>query len=192
MNAITIFLFVVLCGYSCLSCFGFRHRRGGGFQHILLISILISLACYAYQIAGITFPLSGEQYAGLCGLTLSIALLAWAIRCHRSRPGAAFAGYLPGTLIRHGPYRIVRHPIYLSYLLALLSGVAIIARAELLVIPIWMLFLYHIAARQEENQILSSPLRESYLEYARQAGRFLPRLTTCLGSGDRGSAAAKP
>jgi protein-S-isoprenylcysteine O-methyltransferase len=180
MNTISISLFMVLAGYACLPCFGFRHRRGSGLQYILLISILASLAFYAYYVGGITFPLSSLQYTGLCGLTLSTALLVWAIRCHPRRPGAAFAGYLPATLVRHGPYRMVRHPIYVSYLLAMLSGVAIVARAELIVIPIWMLIMYHVAARQEEDQILGSSMREPYLQYTLQAGRFLPRLTTCL------------
>jgi protein-S-isoprenylcysteine O-methyltransferase Ste14 len=180
MSTMSTFLFLVLAGYACLPCFGFRHRRGGGLQRILLLSILVSLAFYAYCLAGIALPLSGVQYAGLFGLAPSVALLVWSLRCHRGRPGAAFAGYLPVALVRHGPYRVVRHPIYVSYLLAMLSGVAIAARAELIVIPIWMFILYLIAARREESQILRSPLRESYLAYTSQSGMFLPRLTTCL------------
>jgi protein-S-isoprenylcysteine O-methyltransferase Ste14 len=187
MSAIRTFLLLVLAGYACLSCFGFRHRRGDALQSVLLLSALVSLAFYAYHIAGTTFPLRGVQYAGLCGLALSIALLGWAFRSHRGRPGAAFAGYLPVAVVRHGPYRMVRHPIYASYLLATLSGVAIVARAELIVIPIWMFVLYHIAARREERQILGSPLREAYLEYTSQAGMFFPRLTACLRSVNPGS-----
>jgi protein-S-isoprenylcysteine O-methyltransferase Ste14 len=179
MSAIRTFLLLVLAGYASLSCFGFRHRRGSGLQSVLLLSTLVSLAFYAYHVAGMTFPLRGFQYAGLCGLTLSIALLGWAVRSHRTRPGAAFAGYLPVAVVRHGPYRIVRHPIYTSYLLATLSGVAIVARAELIAIPIWMFVLYHIAARREEGQILESPLRQEYLDYTSQAGMFFPRLTAC-------------
>jgi protein-S-isoprenylcysteine O-methyltransferase Ste14 len=182
MSAFSTFLFMVLAGYACLPCFGFRHQKGGGLQCILLISIIVSLAFYVYYVAGIAFPLGLLQYTGLCGLTFSIALLVWAIRCHGSRPGAAFAGYLPAALIRHGPYRMVRHPIYVSYLLAMLSGVAIAARAELIAIPIWMLVLYRIAARREEDQILKSPMRELYLEYTSQTGMFFPRLPTCLRS----------
>jgi protein-S-isoprenylcysteine O-methyltransferase Ste14 len=187
MNTIRVFLFVVLAGYACLACFGFRHRRGGGLQHVLVLSILVALAFYAYSIGGVTFPLSGLQCAGLCGLILSTALLVWTMRSHGSRPGAAFAGYLPAVLVTRGPYRMVRHPVYGSYLLAMLSGVALAARAELIAVPIWMFVLYYIAARREEDQILRSPLRGVYLEYASQAGMFLPRLSTCLRSVTSGS-----
>jgi protein-S-isoprenylcysteine O-methyltransferase Ste14 len=116
MNTVSTFLLVILAGYACLPCFGFRHGRGGGLQYTLVISILVALALYAYHIAEVKPPLSGIQYTGVCGLMLSIGLLVWAIRSHRGRPGAAFAGHLPVALIRHGPYRLERHPIYTSYL----------------------------------------------------------------------------
>jgi protein-S-isoprenylcysteine O-methyltransferase Ste14 len=76
----------------------------------------------------------------------------------------------------------MRHPIYASYLLAMVSAAAIAARAELLAIPIWMMVLYQIAARREEVEILKSPLRRSYLIYASRTGMFIPSLTGFLRS----------
>lgn len=79
-------------------------------------------------------------------------------------------------LIRTGPYRTIRHPIYTGILLALL-GTAITfgeVRALLAVAIAWSSF--YIKARREEL-FLSQEFGPSFAEHKRSTGMFLPRFS---------------
>jgi protein-S-isoprenylcysteine O-methyltransferase Ste14 len=75
-----------------------------------------------------------------------------------------------------GPYRLVRHPVYSSYLLAFLAMLVAfpnIVSATLFGINL-VFFIY--AAVAEEQVLSSSPLASAYSAYKNSAGMFLPRL----------------
>ena len=79
-------------------------------------------------------------------------------------------------LIRTGPYRAIRHPIYTGILLALL-GTAV-AEGEvrgLVAVAIAWLSLY-IKARREES-FLAQEFGAGFTEHLRHTGMFLPRLS---------------
>jgi len=80
-------------------------------------------------------------------------------------------------LIRHGPYRYVRHPVYGSFT-AIAVGTALIFRSYLLtaVAVAWVTAARWWAAAEE--QLLTSPegFGDAYRRYADRTGRFLPRL----------------
>jgi protein-S-isoprenylcysteine O-methyltransferase Ste14 len=79
-------------------------------------------------------------------------------------------------LIRTGPYRAMRHPIYTGILLALL-GTAITfgeVRALLAVALAWLSF--YIKARREEL-FLSQEFGAGFAEHKQRTGMFLPRLS---------------
>jgi protein-S-isoprenylcysteine O-methyltransferase Ste14 len=79
-------------------------------------------------------------------------------------------------LIRTGPYRAIRHPIYTGILLALL-GTAISfgeMRALLAVAIAWLSF--YIKARREEL-FLSQEFGPSFAEHKQSTGMFLPRFS---------------
>lgn len=79
-------------------------------------------------------------------------------------------------LIRTGPYRAIRHPIYTGILLALL-GTAVAngeVRALLAVGVAWISF--YIKARREES-FLAQEFGTGFAEHLRHTGMFLPRVT---------------
>lgn len=79
-------------------------------------------------------------------------------------------------LIRTGPYRSIRHPIYTGILLALL-GTAVNfgeVRALLAVVIAWLSF--YIKARREES-FLSQEFGPGFAEHKQHTGMFLPRLS---------------
>lgn len=79
-------------------------------------------------------------------------------------------------LIRTGPYRAIRHPIYTGILLALL-GTAVAngeVRALLAVGIAWISF--YIKARREES-FLAQEFGTGFAEHLRHTGMFLPRVT---------------
>ena len=79
-------------------------------------------------------------------------------------------------LIRTGPYRSIRHPIYTGILLALL-GTAVNfgeVRALLAVVIAWLSF--YVKARREES-FLSKEFGPNFKEHKQHTGMFLPRFS---------------
>ena len=78
------------------------------------------------------------------------------------------------TLIITGPYALVRHPIYaLQCLLALLTFVAVPHLLVAIVAFIQIVLLQWEARREEKH--MASVHGETYINYMRQVGRFIPR-----------------
>lgn len=79
-------------------------------------------------------------------------------------------------LITSGTYGIVRHPLYLSYLL-IWAGGTIITNALLSWITMcYLLAFYVISARKEEKILRESKYSREYSDYCQNVGMFLPRI----------------
>jgi protein-S-isoprenylcysteine O-methyltransferase Ste14 len=79
----------------------------------------------------------------------------------------------PNYVVDRGPFRYVRHPVYLAALMAYV-GTAISSLSLLsfaLLIPIFVFYNY-IAGYEEK--LLEAKLGESYREYERKTGKWLP------------------
>jgi protein-S-isoprenylcysteine O-methyltransferase Ste14 len=78
------------------------------------------------------------------------------------------------VLIESGPYRFVRHPVYLGYLALLLgSGVASLNVCLLLIWPVSLLGIPIEAASEE--QLLEERFGQDYERYVRRTGWRVPR-----------------
>ncbi len=116
-------------------------------------------------------------WTGVAGYGLAYGLFAWALLAHgRKRPSFAFIPVAPASFTDAGPYRWIRHPIYTAYLLAWLAGALVCGQPGLLVLLALMTAFYYRAARQEEEQFLTSPLAGQYRAYRLRTGMFLPKL----------------
>jgi protein-S-isoprenylcysteine O-methyltransferase Ste14 len=106
---------------------------------------------------------------------LSGGLFVWgAATVKRNRLTAVFTDDTPAELITAGPFRWVRNPFYLSYLLAYTQAL-LAARSWWAVLPLaWMGVVYGTAVWLEERKFLRSPLADSYRRYSRRTGRFIP------------------
>lgn len=115
---------------------------------------------------------------GVSGSILYLAALGlfwWSIKTNSRHPlSAAFSPDLPVHLVAHGPYRIIRHPLYCSYLLCWLAGSVVTARIWLAPSVAVMLGIYLVAASREENKFMRSPLCEAYEQYRSHTGLFFP------------------
>lgn len=81
----------------------------------------------------------------------------------------------PGhRLIRHGPYRMVRHPSYTGALLCF-SGLALSfgywATAIMIILPVISIYLWRIA---KEEHILTDAFGPAYQEYRYHTYRLIP------------------
>jgi protein-S-isoprenylcysteine O-methyltransferase Ste14 len=76
-------------------------------------------------------------------------------------------------LIRNGPYRYLRHPIYTGVLVALAGTALVIGEWRGVVAVILMGLNYYIKATREEK-ILAASFGEAFAEHKKRTGFFLP------------------
>jgi protein-S-isoprenylcysteine O-methyltransferase Ste14 len=111
----------------------------------------------------------------ICGAALSVAGLALSIWTFWSFPSIGTGHYVAeGQLvIRHGPYRWVRHPTYVA-VLAIWFGLGVAYR-DLPVLALAVLYsaLYGLYARSEERLMLSA-FGEDYAGYQARVNGFFP------------------
>jgi len=115
------------------------------------------------------------QIVGLVILATSVALFYW---CHRAlgefwfgEPGLK-AGH---ELIRVGPYRWIRHPMYTSFFTGYV-GALLLLQSWPFLIPILFAPGFYVMSRVEE-EILEQRFPDAYARYRAEAGRFLPKLS---------------
>jgi protein-S-isoprenylcysteine O-methyltransferase Ste14 len=113
-----------------------------------------------------------------CILAACIALYEWARHAIWGRRfGVGLGDHVPDELCEAGPYRYIRHPLYLAYQLAYL--------AAFVALPHWLsgiLFVVSIAmfvymARNDEQTIAGSPLAAQYATYRQRTGMFSPKFS---------------
>jgi protein-S-isoprenylcysteine O-methyltransferase Ste14 len=80
-------------------------------------------------------------------------------------------------LVRNGPYRFIRHPVYTAIVASTLGLSLLFLSPILLGVAVVLVAMAIYRARLEE-ELLGSPqaFGSSYAEYAARTGRFLPRL----------------
>ena len=145
-------------------------------MNMLSLLVLVSLLL----MIGLTFYGQQPIVPQLVSLVMLIAsaLLFWATIRESSKAGllAAFDEKLPGSLLMTGPYSVVRHPFYSSYLL-LWSGWAIGTWSPWALLPLAAIIVtYWTAARGEEEKFASTAMAEEYAAYKAKTGRFIPRI----------------
>jgi len=89
----------------------------------------------------------------------------------------ALSGEVPGAVCDAGPYRYVRHPFYLSYMVAFVA--VAVAFPSFIVSGVCLLnigLFVHMAI-DDERVLAASPLGADYKRYKMRVGMFLPRFT---------------
>lgn len=79
------------------------------------------------------------------------------------------------TLVTTGPYRYVRHPFYLSFLIAVIGGGIVTANWYLFLTSL-LPFAFLVARTRIEEEKLVERFGDEYREYMSRTGRFWPRL----------------
>lgn len=85
------------------------------------------------------------------------------------------AGYKDAQLVRHGPYALLRHPLYLLSLLAML-GAGLTTRSLAISVALVLLFAaIHLHAARAEDRFLHDAHGPEFERYAASVPAFLPR-----------------
>lgn len=137
-----------------------------------LILYLINPAWVAW--ARVAVPEWVRWLAALVALAL-IPAAYWVFSSIGNNISPTAATRQGATLVTHGPYRWIRHPLYTTGMLMLLSltgvtGLWWLAAAALpaIAVIVWR-------TTQEEAR-LTETFGDAYRQYMRRTGRFLPRL----------------
>ena len=117
-------------------------------------------------------PLRGASRTIIVAAGLAIA--CWA-RLHLGSNWSGVVTLKEGhELIRSGPYRTIRHPIYTGILLAFFGNVIALGQVRGLIalVIIWLAF--YVMARREES-FLAQEFGPRFNDHTRQTGMFLPK-----------------
>jgi protein-S-isoprenylcysteine O-methyltransferase Ste14 len=175
----------LLTGCICFAAFSWgvtgHFRSTGAMPPGMKLTSLLSLGLFlAFAFRLIVRP--GGGIVSLALFTLALAIFAWAVvASRRTPPTLAFDTDQPSFLMRHGPYRLVRHPFYLAYLLFWTGTAAATLDVAGWLAPVVMLALYRHAAGREERKFAGSALAPDYADYRMHAGMFLPLPTALFG-----------
>ncbi len=124
-----------------------------------------------------TIPQVAIPWLDYAALAVAIVVMYLTLICWRKMGKDWRMGIDPNeknTLIITGPYALVRHPIYaLQCLLAVVSFLAV-PNWWMLAVALLQIILLQWEARREEKHMLSVH-GDTYGDYMRQVGRFIPR-----------------
>jgi protein-S-isoprenylcysteine O-methyltransferase Ste14 len=120
---------------------------------------------------------AGLGMAAAATAAASIALLSGTWGTHRVKISLWHQDNdAPRSIVTLGPYRLVRHPFYASFFLALISAVLALPHWATLAALAYSTVTLNLTAAREERRLSASEFGREYQEYARRTGRFLPRL----------------
>jgi protein-S-isoprenylcysteine O-methyltransferase Ste14 len=157
-------------------------KLGGGRRNILSYVFLMA----AFGILEISFTgrlaLLGEGFlpdveaVWLVGFVLAIAGLAFSVwaRVYLGSNWSPIAMLKKGqTLVRTGPYGVVRHPIYLGLIIAII-GTALVYGGYRVIISIVCVFLFAWVRIIEEEKLMSNRFGEDYTKYKKEVKAIIP------------------
>jgi protein-S-isoprenylcysteine O-methyltransferase Ste14 len=158
-----------------------RESWGQRFRYVLLLAVAVCLLSrrwphYGWLGARFVPASNAAAWLGVVLTAAGVAIALWA----RWHLGANWSGVVTikegHELIRSGPYRSIRHPIYTGILTAILgTAVAIGEVRGLLAVAIaWLSF--YVKARREES-FLAQEFGDRFAEHRRHTGMFLPRFS---------------
>jgi protein-S-isoprenylcysteine O-methyltransferase Ste14 len=145
----------------------------------LLVAVLIGYMVRPSWLGWAALPLPGwASWVGVGLMAVALVSLTWV----QLALGANFNTILGirerHSLVTHGPYRWVRHPMY-TFLFVFMLGI-LLTTANLLIGGSMLIgFVLTIAPRlAREEAILEEAYGEAYRRYKARTGRFWPRLSS--------------
>jgi protein-S-isoprenylcysteine O-methyltransferase Ste14 len=171
-------LLVILAGFVCFAAFSWgvkgHFRSTGAMPTGMKVTSALSLAGFLWFGARLATGPSSAAWPAVIAL-FAASLLLCAAASRKTPPTLAFDTDQPSFLLNHGPYRYVRHPFYLAYLIFWTATAAATPGLLPWFAPAVMFILYTHAATREERKFAGSELAAAYASYRARAGMFLPR-----------------
>ena len=121
----------------------------------------------------LTYPIPSAEFLQALGigfLLIALPVLTWS--AYLTAKYVLSKAPSGRTLLTRGPYRFIRHPMYLSF--GLVGAGLVLLAQNYLMLPVLVLF-FNWGWRQEEAE-LEHAYGQQYLEYRARTGAFLPRI----------------
>lgn len=155
---------------------GKLHR---GFRAAVGIPFVVVLFTYMVQprtLAWADVPLPAwAQWIGVVFGIASLPLIWWVQQALGSNFSTTLHVREHHTLVTHGPYRWVRHPMYTVLALHLIAWLLLTKNWFIGVIPLVVFGLIVVARLQREEDAMSEKFGDAYRHYMSRTGRFFPR-----------------
>jgi len=143
---------------------------------LLIWGTLVATLAIPGRLGFLVLPLPlGLRWLGLGLGAAAVLLVLWVMRSIGSNVSPSSAAREGASLVTHGPYRFVRHPLYTVGVLMLL-GLALAAQSLALLIVLASIALWLPRRVGHEERHLIAAHGDAYRDYIRTTGRFLPRL----------------
>jgi len=143
-------------------------------QHSLLFSyFLVAVQLTTAALIFLTGPWFAQQWWLLAIELLGVALGLWAIIIIRVGNFNITPEIVDnGRLVRRGPYRLIRHPMYLALLLSTLA--LVIDSFSILRLSFWIILLVDLIAKLTYEERLLVLARDEYRHYKQTTKRLIP------------------
>ena len=161
-------------------------RREEGFFILVslrLLGLLLLLVTLAYLIsprliewAAVSLPAWIRWTGAVVGLW-GLGVMAWTLRTLGRNLTDTVVTRQQHTLVVSGPYRLVRHPYYVTTLFLVTAAFLLSANALIGGVGLLVFVLLAIRSSTEEHKLIER-FGDDYRDYMRRTGRFLPRLAT--------------
>jgi len=117
------------------------------------------------------------RWAGLAVGALAVVGVHWVFTTFGEQAGGAAAAG-PPRLVTHGPYRWVRHPMYLVMIVLFLSLGVMISNGFILSYTVALLLALRLFAVPREDARLAARFGDEYERYRSRTGAFVPIVLT--------------
>ena len=115
------------------------------------------------------------RWIGVAMGVLGVLLAYWVFTSLGNNVSPTVATRSQATLVTSGPYRWVRHPLYLMGLISYF-GFALLAENWFIALLSLLIFAIIVYRTSKEENKLVEKFGAAYIEYQRHTGRFLPKL----------------
>lgn len=181
-NTILVFLWLCFYTYWLISAIGIKRniRASGrseraGLRILIFVAIIFVLRVpvirQAFRHYELTHSNPAIQSAGIVLCVVGLAFAVWARR-HIGRNWGQPMTFKEGhELVKTGPYRFVRHPIYAGILFAMLASALV---SPFFFIPFIFLAFYFVHSARTEQRIMLEHFSDQYRAYMKQTKVLIP------------------
>jgi protein-S-isoprenylcysteine O-methyltransferase Ste14 len=156
-------------------------KGGGSWLHEIVPRLLIAADVIAFVVLGDRSVLTSRlvpgpnliSYTGIAISLVGVLFAIWARRYLGGNWGTTVMLKKKQTLIRNGPYAIVRHPIYTGIALGFV-GTAIALGNAFGIILLLGILLFVFLRMQDEEKLMVETFGKEYLQYEKEVKRFVP------------------
>ena len=113
---------------------------------------------------------------GLIAIAVGLGLYAWCLAFHyKSYRNAVRIGFSPPHLVKDGPYRVSRNPMYVSGLFVWLGWTIFFGSPAVFIALALLWSVFALRVIPHEERLLEALFGNDYLEYKRSVRRWIGR-----------------